>query len=123
MSIMTRKRSFSTAARAILAVAAVSTLGGCAMKSDIRDLQTEIRALTAAASDERPAKVINIASIDGIRLNPLDPRVFLTQSAMGFAHFIAREATPNVAVINAIAHVIITEGLTDEALEAAGLSE
>jgi len=29
-------------------------------------------ALRAAASDERPAKVINIASIDGIRLNPLE---------------------------------------------------
>jgi NAD(P)-dependent dehydrogenase (short-subunit alcohol dehydrogenase family) len=29
-------------------------------------------ALKAAASDERPAKVINIASIDGIRLNPLE---------------------------------------------------
>lgn len=29
-------------------------------------------ALKAAASSERPAKVINIASIDGIRLNPLE---------------------------------------------------
>jgi NAD(P)-dependent dehydrogenase (short-subunit alcohol dehydrogenase family) len=29
-------------------------------------------ALKAAASDARPAKVINIASIDGIRLNPLE---------------------------------------------------
>lgn len=29
-------------------------------------------ALKATASDERPAKVINIASIDGIRLNPLE---------------------------------------------------
>ena len=29
-------------------------------------------ALKAAASDDRPAKVINIASIDGIRLNPLE---------------------------------------------------
>jgi 2-deoxy-D-gluconate 3-dehydrogenase len=29
-------------------------------------------ALKAAASEERPAKVINIASIDGIRLNPLE---------------------------------------------------
>jgi 2-deoxy-D-gluconate 3-dehydrogenase len=29
-------------------------------------------ALMAAASDERPAKVINIASIDGIKLNPLE---------------------------------------------------
>ncbi len=45
MSNMTRKRR-STAARAFLAVAAVSTLGGCAMKSDIRDLQGEIRTLT-----------------------------------------------------------------------------
>jgi TolB-like protein len=31
-----------------------------------------------------------IASLQrAVRLNPLDPRVFLTQSAMGFAHFIA----------------------------------
>jgi len=29
-------------------------------------------ALKAAASEDRPAKVINIASIDGIRLNPLE---------------------------------------------------
>ena len=47
MSIMTRTKR-SAAVRAILAMAAVSTLGGCAMKSDIRDLQTEIRALTAS---------------------------------------------------------------------------
>lgn len=45
MSTMTRMRRF-TAARALLAVAAVSTLGGCAMKGDIRDLQGEIRTLT-----------------------------------------------------------------------------
>ncbi|MEX2467617.1 MAG: tol-pal system protein YbgF [Gemmatimonadota bacterium] len=44
---MTRTRC-STAARAFLAVAAVSALGGCAMKSDIRNLQMEIQALTAA---------------------------------------------------------------------------
>ena len=31
-----------------------------------------------------------IASLDmAMRLNPLEPRVFLTHSAMGFAHFIA----------------------------------
>ncbi len=30
------------------------------------------QALKAAATDDRPAKVINIASIDGIRLNPLE---------------------------------------------------
>ena len=47
MSIMTRTKR-NAAVRAILAVTAVSTLGGCAMKSDIRDLQTEIRALTAS---------------------------------------------------------------------------
>lgn len=45
MSNMTRTRC-PTAARAFLAVAAVATLGGCAMKSDIRDLQAEIRTLT-----------------------------------------------------------------------------
>ncbi len=44
MANMRRSRS-STAARAFLAVAAVSTLGGCAMKSDVRDLQGEIRTL------------------------------------------------------------------------------
>ena len=44
MANMRRSRS-STAARAFLAVAAVSTLGGCAMKSDVRDLQAEIRTL------------------------------------------------------------------------------
>ena len=44
MANMRRTRS-STAARAFLAVAAVSTLGGCAMKSDVRDLQAEIRTL------------------------------------------------------------------------------
>ncbi|MDZ7780324.1 MAG: tetratricopeptide repeat protein [Gemmatimonadota bacterium] len=45
MANMTRTR-YPTAARAFLAVAAVATLGGCAMKSDIRDLQAEIRTLT-----------------------------------------------------------------------------
>jgi 2-deoxy-D-gluconate 3-dehydrogenase len=38
-------------------------------------------ALKAAASDERPAKVINIASIDGIRLNPLETYSYHTSKA------------------------------------------
>lgn len=46
MPMMERKR-FSAAARAFLAVAAVATLGGCAMKSDIRDLQQEIASMSA----------------------------------------------------------------------------
>jgi TolB-like protein len=38
-----------------------------------------------AGDPERAIESLNNA----IRLNPLDPRMFLTQSAMGFAHFIA----------------------------------
>ena len=41
---MTRS-STSSAARLLLAAAAVSVLGGCATKGDLRNLQTEIRAL------------------------------------------------------------------------------
>lgn len=40
------------------------------LKSPFFLLQSMHSLLKAAASDERPAKVINIASIDGIRLNP-----------------------------------------------------
>ena len=39
---MMRRKGRSPAARVLAAVAAVITLGGCATKSDIRDLQTEI---------------------------------------------------------------------------------
>jgi len=46
MYIMTR-RTNSVAARVCLAMAALVTLGGCATKSDIRDLQVELRALAA----------------------------------------------------------------------------
>jgi 2-deoxy-D-gluconate 3-dehydrogenase len=42
------------------------------VKSPFFLTQALLGALKAAASDERPAKVINIASIDGIRLNPLE---------------------------------------------------
>jgi NAD(P)-dependent dehydrogenase (short-subunit alcohol dehydrogenase family) len=42
------------------------------VKSPFFLLQALHGALKAAASDDRPAKVINIASIDGIRLNPLE---------------------------------------------------
>jgi NAD(P)-dependent dehydrogenase (short-subunit alcohol dehydrogenase family) len=42
------------------------------VKSPFFLLQALHGALKAAASDDQPAKVINIASIDGIRLNPLE---------------------------------------------------
>lgn len=42
------------------------------IKSPFFLLQSMHGLLQAGASDESPAKVINIASIDGIRLNPLD---------------------------------------------------
>jgi NAD(P)-dependent dehydrogenase (short-subunit alcohol dehydrogenase family) len=42
------------------------------VKSPFFLIQALHSALKAGASEERPAKVINIASIDGIRLNPLE---------------------------------------------------
>jgi len=42
------KTTSSTAARAITAMAAVLVLGGCATKSDVRDLQDQLTALTAS---------------------------------------------------------------------------
>jgi NAD(P)-dependent dehydrogenase (short-subunit alcohol dehydrogenase family) len=42
------------------------------LKSPFFLVQSLYETLKAAASNERPAKVINIASIDGIRLNPLE---------------------------------------------------
>jgi len=44
---MMKRTERSTAARALVALAAVITLGGCATKGDIRDLQSEIQALAA----------------------------------------------------------------------------
>ncbi len=62
-------------------------------------------ALKAAASDARPAKVINIASIDGIRLNPLETYSYHASKA-GLIYLTQRMAAKLVAdriVVSAIA--------------------
>ena len=62
-------------------------------------------ALKAAASEARPAKVINIASIDGIRLNPWETYSYHASKA-GLIYLTKRIAATLVAdriVVNAIA--------------------
>jgi NAD(P)-dependent dehydrogenase (short-subunit alcohol dehydrogenase family) len=62
-------------------------------------------ALKAAASQERPAKVINIASIDGIRLNPLETYSYHASKA-GLIYLTRRMAAKLVRdkiVVSAIA--------------------
>jgi len=62
-------------------------------------------ALKAAASCERPAKVINIASIDGIFVNPLETYSYHASKA-GLIHLTRRMAAKLIAdniVVSAIA--------------------
>jgi 2-deoxy-D-gluconate 3-dehydrogenase len=61
--------------------------------------------LKAAASDERPAKVINIASIDGIRLNPLETYSYHASKAalIYLTRRMAARLVPEKIVVNAIA--------------------
>ncbi|MGI9168575.1 MAG: SDR family oxidoreductase, partial [Caulobacteraceae bacterium] len=62
-------------------------------------------ALAAAASRERPAKVINIASIDGIRINPQETYPYQASKA-GLIHLTRRMAARLIAdhiVVSAIA--------------------
>lgn len=61
--------------------------------------------LKAGASDERPAKVINIASIDGIRLNPLETYSYhASKSALIFlTRRIAAQLIKDRIVVTAIA--------------------
>jgi 2-deoxy-D-gluconate 3-dehydrogenase len=63
------------------------------------------RALTAAATRQRPAKVINIASIDGIFVNPLETYSYHASKA-GLIHLTRRMAAKLIAdniVVSAIA--------------------
>jgi NAD(P)-dependent dehydrogenase (short-subunit alcohol dehydrogenase family) len=62
-------------------------------------------ALKAAASDDQPAKVINIASIDGIRLNPLETYSYhASKSALIYlTRRLAAKLAPERIVVNAIA--------------------
>ena len=62
-------------------------------------------ALRAAASDDRPAKVINIASIDGIRLNPLETYSYHASKAalIYLTQRIAARLVADRILVNAIA--------------------
>jgi len=62
-------------------------------------------ALKAAASEERPAKVINIASIDGIRLNPLETYSYHASKAalIYLTRRVAATLVPDRIVVTAIA--------------------
>jgi len=59
-------------------------------------------ALAAAASPERPAKVINIASIDGIRLNPMETYSYHASKA-GLIYLTRRMAARLIAD-----HIVVT---------------
>ena len=75
------------------------------VKSPFFLLQALHGALKAAASDDRPAKVINIASIDGIRLNPLETYSYhASKSALIYlTRRLAAQLVQERIVVNAIA--------------------
>ena len=75
------------------------------VKSPFFLLQALHSALKAAASDARPAKVINIASIDGIRLNPLETYSYhASKSALIYlTRRLAAKLVQERIVVNAIA--------------------
>ncbi len=75
------------------------------VKSPFFLLQALHGALKAAASDDRPAKVINIASFDGIRLNPLETYSYhASKSALIYlTRRLAAKLVQERIVVNAIA--------------------
>ena len=75
------------------------------VKSPFFLLQALHGALKAAASDDQPAKVINIASIDGIRLNPLETYSYhASKSALIYlTRRLAAKLVQERIVVNAIA--------------------
>lgn len=75
------------------------------VKSPFFLIQALHSALKAAARDDRPAKVINIASIDGIRLNPLETYSYhASKSALIYlTRRLAAKLVQERIVVNAIA--------------------
>ena len=75
------------------------------MKTPFFLAQALIGSLRAAATAERPAKIINIASIDGISVNPLETYSYAASKA-GLIHLTRRMAlrlAPENIVVSAIA--------------------
>ena len=75
------------------------------MKSPFFLTQAFLPLLTASASAEDPARVINVGSIDGLHVNPL-PHYPYSASKAGLHHLtrhLARELGPRHVTVNAIA--------------------
>ena len=75
------------------------------MKTPFFLTQALIRPLRAAASVERPAKVINVASIDGIAVNPLETYSYAASKAglIQLTRRMALRLAPEQIVVSAIA--------------------
>ena len=75
------------------------------MKSPFFLTQALIAPLRAAASAERPAKVINIASIDGLSVNPLETYSYAASKAglIQLTRRMALRLAPEQIVVSAIA--------------------
>jgi len=75
------------------------------MKTPFFLTQALIRQLRAAASAERPAKVINVASIDGISINPLETYSYAASKAglIQLTRRMALRLAPEQIVVSAIA--------------------
>jgi NAD(P)-dependent dehydrogenase (short-subunit alcohol dehydrogenase family) len=75
------------------------------MKSPFFLTQAFLPLLTAAASEDDPARVINVGSIDGLHINPM-PHYPYSASKAGVHHLtrhLARELGPKHITVNAIA--------------------
>jgi NAD(P)-dependent dehydrogenase (short-subunit alcohol dehydrogenase family) len=75
------------------------------LKSPFFLTQAFLPLLTAAASPDDPARVINVGSIDGLQLNPL-PHYPYSASKAGLHHLtraLARELGPRSITVNAVA--------------------
>ena len=75
------------------------------MKSPFFLTQALIAPLRAAASAERPAKVINIASIDGLSVNPMETYSYAASKAglIQLTRRMALRLAPEQIVVSAIA--------------------
>jgi NAD(P)-dependent dehydrogenase (short-subunit alcohol dehydrogenase family) len=75
------------------------------MKTPFFLTQAFLPLLTAAATDEDPARVINVGSIDGLHVNPM-PHYPYSASKAGIHHLtrhLAKELGPKQITVNAIA--------------------
>ena len=84
------------------------------LKSPFFLTQALIGSLRAAASPARPAKVIHIASIDGISVNPMETYSYAASKAglIGLTKSLARELASRNVTVNAVAPGFIETDMT-----------